>query len=262
MIKAHILSDFYLGIIEPTDNVDETLPDCDLVFIAGNLGHIKREMIYVEKMCRKYPNKQFILNIGRTEGTGQKNNTELVDGLTSRQLLSEFWPKNLHYAYQKPIKLTINEQTLDILCLHGYPNFIEKDISEKEWKSSSWWKYASHGVTFDQNEFRPTGTSDVYHGWFPKVSNVERCIESHALENAIVQDWLNNKESGGTKVLVTALNPIEDPCLPKLKYEMYPGANPDIWIAGGKQMTVETNSYRLYSNPGRAPSARESVFTI
>lgn len=262
MIKAHVISDLLLGFIEFTDPVEETLPDCDLVFIVGNLGHIKRGMIYIEKLCAKYPNKQFIFNIGRTEGTGQKNNTELVDGLLTRQKLSEFWPKNLRYAHQQPIKIELNGGKLDILCLHGYPYIIENSVDKQSWKSSSWYKYVSHGVTYDQNEFKPKDSSDVYHGWFPKVSNVERCREAHDTEYSIIKNWLSSRSNDERKILVTALSPLNDPCLPKLEYIMYPDINPDMWIVGGTSVDLETNHYRLYGNSGRGNLAREATFII
>ena len=263
MIKVHVISDFYLPFIEFSTETDVSLPECDLVVIAGNMGQIKRVMVYVESLCRKYPDKQFIFNTGRTEdGLHQKNNTEMSDGLTNRQSLSNFWPKNLHYGFQKPISLTINDQKIEVLCFHGFPYIAEDNIDDSIWKSTQWYKYATHGVTYDQKEFKHKDAADIYHGWFPKFSTVERCREDHDLEYDIVKQWLNNAPSDVTKILVTALFPKNDPCLEGIDYTMYPGINPDVWIASGRTLEDRTNNYVLYGNPGREQSAREAVLMI
>jgi hypothetical protein len=263
MITVHVISDYYMGIHEFTNSVDEDLPESDLVIVVGNMGQIKRSMLYVETLCKKYPSKQFIINVGRTEdGLHQKNDTELSDGLTTRQLISEFWPKNLHYSYRKPITLTINERKIDLLCLHGFPHIIEESVNDATWKSTSWYKYATHGVTFDQSEFKLKEAADVYHGWFSKFSTPERCREDHAIEHGIVNEWLHDKEADTTKILVTALGPDADPCLTNIDYVMYPNSDPDIWIASGRPIENRTNHTMLYSNPGRSDSARKSVLII
>ena len=171
MINVHVISDYYLGFNEFTTTIDEDLPESDLVIVVGNMGLIKRSMLYVEHLCKKYPAKQFIINVGRTEdGLHQKNNTELSDGLTTRQMISEFWPSNLHYGHKKPIALTIKEQKLEILCLHGFPHIVDESVDVNKWKSTSWYKYATHGITVDQAEFKLKEAADIYHGWFPKFS--------------------------------------------------------------------------------------------
>ena len=262
MIKVHVISDYYLNFVEFTTDTDETLPECDVVVIVGNMGQIKRVMIYVEALCNKYPDKQFILNIGRTEdGLHAKNNTELSDGLTNRQKISKFWPKNLHYSFQKPISLTINDQTIEVLCFHGFPYIIEDNIEDSVWKSTQWYKYATHGVTFEQSEFKHKDAADVYHGWFPKFSTVERCREDHDQEYNIVKEWLSDKNDA-TKILVTALGPKMDPCLAGIEYHMYPDISPDFWIASGTDAEERNNSFVLYGNPGRSESARKAVLII
>lgn len=263
MIKIHVISDYYLGFNEFTTSVDEDLPECDLVIIVGNMGVIRRSMMYAEKLCKKYPSKQFIINVGRTEdGLHQKNDTEITDGLTTRQLISELWPKNLHYGYRKPIILTINEKTVDILCFHGFPHITEQSVDVVKWKSTNWYKYATHGVTFDQSEFKLKEAADVYHGWFSKFSTPERCREDHAIEYNIINEWLTDKAPDTTKILVTALGPNADPCLADIDYVMYPKIEPDIWIASGKPIEDRTNHTLIYGNPGRSESARKAVLLI
>lgn len=263
MIKLHVISDYYYGFNEFSTTTDEVLPDADLVVIVGNMGLIRRSMFYAETLCKKYPHMQFVINVGRTEdGLHQKNDTELTDGLATRQAISEFWPKNLHYGFQKPIELTINSKKIELLCLHGFPHIIPEIVDESEWKATNWYKYATHGVTFDQTEFKPKDAADVYHGWFSKFSNPERCREDHAKEYEIVKNWLIDKPDDIVKILVTALGPKNDPCLNDIEYVMYPDIKPDVWIASGRKIEDRNDNYILYGNPGRSESARKSILCI
>ena len=58
MIKAHVISDLELHEAEWANPIDETLPDCDLVFINGNNGILRRSMVFAETICKKYPHVQ------------------------------------------------------------------------------------------------------------------------------------------------------------------------------------------------------------
>lgn len=262
MIKVHVISDLRLFYNEFADPIDETIPECDLAILVGNIGYMRRSMLYTETLCKKYPNTHFIYNMGRVEGTNQKNETEMVDGLRTRQLLSSFWPKNLHYAYKEPITLTINDQPIEVLSLHGYPSVAESVENDEIWKSHNWYKYVSHGVTYNQNDFKLPGAANVDHGWFPICSTPALCREDHIKEDALIQDWLSI-ETGAVKVLVSALSPSEDPCLPGVEYVMHPNIKPDYWIFGGTKMnTVNNNGVVLYGNPGRGANPRGEILEI
>lgn len=263
MIKIHTISDYYLGFNEFTNDIDETLPECDLVIVIGNMGTIKRSMIYVEYLCKKYPEKQFIVSMGRSEdGLHRKNDNEIIDGMNNRQLLSDLWPKNLRYEHNKPIRLTINDRKIEVMCFHGFPHITEETIDDSIWKSTQWYKYASHGVTKDPNEFKHKDASDVYHGWFPKYSTPERCRVDHNIEYEIIKRWVENKPEDTTQILVTALYPKNDPCMGDIEYTMYPGIKPDVWIASGVQSEDRSDNHILYGNPGRSESARKAVLVI
>ena len=64
MIKVHVISDLFLGFNEFANPEDEVLPEVDLVILNGNIGHLKRGMLYAETLCRKYPETQFVYNLG------------------------------------------------------------------------------------------------------------------------------------------------------------------------------------------------------
>jgi hypothetical protein len=257
MIDLHVISDLALFMFEHTDPVDEVLPDCDLVIFAGNCGYVKRTMVYAEMLCNKYPDKQFIVNLGMKELPFQKNSTEIRDGLMVRHAHSELWPENLHFKYQKPIKLKIKDRELDILCMFGFPYIDENVQADEVWKSTEWYRYAYHGLTHNQNDFKPKGASDVNHGHFPIWSTPALCREYHDKELEIVKAWLGD---GGadSKILITALSPIDDPCLSGIQYTMYSEIEPDHWIFGGS--AIKTS--KLYGNPGKGAACRSEVLCI
>ena len=261
MLKVHVISDLWLEDNEWADPVDEVLPDCDLVIFTGNCGSTKRTMIQIELLCKKYPEKQFIFNMGRREMAHQKSYTQISDGLAVRQLHSELWPKNLHYRYKKPITLKIKDITLDILCLHGYPKIAESVIEDEIWKSTSWHRHFFHGLTHDQTVFKAPQAANVYHGHWPIWSTPELCRQDHDVELETISSWLA-QPSEGYKVLVTALGPINDSSLENIEYTMYQGIQPDYWFVGGASIDTMIGKSHLHGNPGRGLIPRTTMFTM
>lgn len=262
MIKAHVISDLYLYDNEWADPIDETMPECDIVFVNGNNGVFKRSVLLAETICKKYPDIQVIYLNGRRELIRQKEKTIINDGLTARKFYSELWPKNLHFAFEQPIQLTIRETNLDILCLHGYPNIPNDDIDSELWKSTSWYRYVNHGLTADPDYYRPKGISDASRGDFPVWSTPRLCREAHDREYDIIKKWNDIREEGVVKILATSLSPIDDLSLGGIEYTMYPGISPDHWVVGGHQIDTVFSDYHLHGNPGRGLSARTKTFII
>lgn len=262
MIKAHVISDLYLHDNEWADPIDETMPECDIVFVNGNNGVFRRSVLLAETICKKYPDIQVVYLNGRRELIRQKEKTIVNDGLTARKFYSELWPKNLHFAFEQSIQLTIRETNLDILCLHGYPNILNDDIDSELWKSTSWYRYVNHGLTADPNYYRPKGISDASRGDFPIWSTPRLCREAHDIEHDIIKKWNDIREEGVVKILATSLSPIDDLSLSGIEYTMYPGISPDHWVVGGHQTDTVFSDYHLHGNPGRGLTARTKTFII
>jgi len=261
MIDLHVISDLCLYMYEQTAPEDTVIPPCDLVIINGNCGYVKRTMIYAESMCKKYPDTTFILNLGMREVIHQKNETEIQDGLIFRKSLSEHWPKNLLFS-NKPIKLTIKNQDINILCLRGYPKVAESVQDDATWRSTEWYRFTYHGITHNQNDFKPKAAADVYHGHFPIWSTPELCRRDHDKELSIINTWLGDTTDNETKVLVTTFSPLNDPCLGDIPYEMLPDISPNYWIVGGTKVNQKTNRGTIYGNPGRGESCRNDILSI
>jgi hypothetical protein len=262
MIKAHVISDLYLLENEWADPIDETMPECDIVFVNGNNGVVKRSILLAETICKKYPEIQVIYLNGRRELIRQKEKTLINDGLTARKFYSDLWPKNLHFAFEKQIHLTIKETKLDILCLHGYPHIPNDDVDVELWKSTSWYRYVNHGLTSDPNYCRPKGISDASRGEFPIWSTPRLCREAHDREHDIIKQWNDLREEGVVKILATSLSPVDDHSLIGIEYTMYPGISVDHWVVGGHQTDMSYSDYHLHGNPGSGLSARTRTFII
>ena len=261
MLKVHLMSDLWLEDNEWADPEDEILPECDLVIVNGNCGVTRRTMLHIETLCKKYPEKQFIYNLGSRDIAHQKSYTQIPDGLTARQLHSDLWPTNLHYRYKKPLTLEINNTVLDIFCLHGYPKIDEKVEDDAAWRSTTWWKHFYHEITHDQTKFKAPNAANVYHGHWPVWSTPELCREDHDIEQATINNWLATP-SDGYKVLITSLSPVNDSTLSNIEYTMYEGIQPDYWFVAGVKIDTVIGQCQLHGNPGRGALARNTVFTM
>lgn len=262
MTKLHVISDLHMTYHEHTDDDDFLLPCPDLVILPGNNGQIQRLSIYFEKLCKKYPDAKFILNLGMREFLVQKQFNEIREGLIVRQDFSEFWTKNLYYKHHQPIELIINDQKIEIFCTYGYPH-ISGTVDEKLWKSTSWYRFTYHDYTHNQNDFKPKEAADVYHGHFPIWSTPELCRQDHDKEFEIVKQWLANPLSHDSyKILVTACSPKGDPCLSGIPYTMYSGIKPDLWVSAGACGVSQMDGCKLYGNSGSGSIARTNYFII
>lgn len=258
MIDLHVISDLDYYLTEKIDPKEFIIPNVDLVVIAGNLGWVRKTFYFAEELTKLYPDTQFVVNLGVLEIVNQKYEFQMRDGLYARQKYYDKWPKNLHYRFEEPIELEIKGRSLDILCTFGFPHIDETVEDNKVWRNNKWYRFAYHGITHDQNYFKPKMAADVYHGWSPIWSTPELCREDHAKEVEVIQSWLSKKREGSTQLLVSALGPNSKEYLGDIPYTMYQGTRPDYWIAGGDE---NTESYVL-SNPGRGSLARSKVFTV
>lgn len=268
MISAHIISDTNFKFHEFTPEIELDIPDVDLVILNGNIGKfIKRGFFYAEELCKKYPEKQFIYNLGWNElyypAHVPKNDKELVAAISVRSNFYEGWPKNLHSYYQdsKVIQLQ-NGETIDVFCAFGYPNI---KSYEGAWESHIWWKNIITTVSIDINDDRvtlpPKTTHSVSHSFFPIWASEDWVKNQNQNESEKIQEWI--KKSTNNKILITITNPINDSRCYKQDYDMYDINFDGLWIASDNaQYGVEYCGARLYSNPGVGKLARSQVINF
>jgi len=263
MFKLHIISDLFLGFNEFANPEDEILPNVDLVVVNGNIGNVKRGMLYVETMCHKYPDIPFVYNLGEWERYRDallKYHTELYDNIKTRSISNSSWPKNLHFGLD-PIELTLkNGDKVDILCTYGFPKIHSCNCP---WEDTVWFKEYPLSVTYNPAYFIPPSADRVENCGRSQVwATIDLINEEHEREEAIVKAWELNITS--KKILVTHLNPFNDSRYKDIEYSPFEfHLNGGLWIAADTKVSnVQYLGARLESNPGRGSAARNNVIIV
>jgi len=260
-MRIHIISDLFLGFTEFSTN-EEILPDCDLVIINGNIGKLKRAMLYVETLCNKYPDIPFVVNLGLTEQSQpEKYPGEVEESLRIRRDSNNSWPKNLIYTKEPTTIRLKNGDVANLLCAYGYPKILKCNI---DWKETDWYKYHSTRIVEgSQTEFKPDETSNVRHGVLPIPMSIEDINKQHDLEWKKIKTW-EITPGEGKRILVTHVNPYKDSRYTGLSVSPYL-----IHLMYGTWICADTHIYglnflggKLYSNPGRGSIARSKVVVI
>lgn len=263
MSKLHVISDLFLGYNEES-TVDEILnPEADLVIINGNIGHVKRGMLYAETLCRKYPNVQFVYNLGEHEKYTMANKSvdELELNIEIRKKVNASWPKNLYWG-KEPKHITLRDgSTFDILCTYGFPKIWSTECA---WEDTLWHKrYIVDYIDDNGYPFKPEQTSNVSHGVVPVFATKNDINKLHDEETTIVRNWeLTSK--GPKKILVTHINPYKDKRLINQKVSPYLiHLDNEIWVGSSIQMNgIKFLGANLYANPGRGSDIRNRLIDI
>lgn len=262
MTKIHVISDLFLSFNEHSDE-DEILPDADLVIINGNIGHLKRSMLYAETLCKKYPDTPFIYNLGESElyHLIPKFVGEIEDSLRMRKNVNTTWPSNLYWPETPEIITARNGYKFDVLCTYGFPQI---HSYQGEWKDTRWARFYIKEILDDDSPdgkwYKPSETSSVRHGHVPCFADIDWINEKHKEEYIKARFW--ELKPTFHKLLITHINPYND--------QRYIGQNVSpyrIHLENGLWITTNSEckglnflGAKLYSNPGRG--RRDSVIIV
>jgi hypothetical protein len=267
MIKIHIISDLFLGFNEACPE-EENIPDVDIVVLNGNIGQLKRSMFFAERLCRKYPEIQFVFNCGQTEYFSgvTKFIGEIDESLSVRKVANKTWPKNLHFS-KEPLMVTCsNGMKLDIFCTYGYPKVLQTNVP---WETTEW--YRNHFVDIPDEILsegtwsKPKQSSNVRHGIGPVFPSIEMINLEHKKETDQVRKWeVSPSGDAFCKMLITHINPYIDTRNDGIIAKPYLiHLNKGIWIGSNTKCDgVQFLGGRLYSNPGRGILARNKVIIV
>lgn len=266
MTKVHVISDLDLGFNEFTDKIDEFLPkDTDLVILNGNIGSLKRSMLYAESLANLYSNIPFIYNLGYLEKYhlfGEKFIGEIEESLEIRKIANSTWPKNLFFSQQNQIITCRNGFQIDIFTTFGFPYIHESNI---DWNETFYYRNIIADRTYNHNDSRlilPKETSDVCHGNYPIWATIDWINTRHKLETDYMRNWENTKTH--YKILVTHLNPYNDTRNKGLTVSPHRiHLNEGLWVTS--QNRIENLLFlgaRLVANPGRGELPRSHVIEI
>lgn len=263
MTTVHIISDLYLGFNEFSTE-DENIPDVDLVIINGNIGILKRGMLFAEALCNKYPDTQFVYNCGETEYhlTAPKYIGEIEESLTIRKATNAKWPKNLHWGHDPQIITLRNGYPVDVLCMYGYPYIHSHSI---DWNKTIWNRRYVQEMFDDynrENPYKPSDTSNVRHGMIPVFASKEYINKKHDIEYNIVKTW--ELQVTCYKILVTHINPYKDSRYEGQIVSPYKiHLNNGLWVGSDTACEgVKFLGANLYANPGRGSLIRSKIVSI
>lgn len=267
MSTLHIISDLNLQFNEFTPFAEEKIPDVDLVILNDNIAStIKRGFLYVESLCFKYPDIQFVYNLGFNDlydpGHIPKNDNEIVAAVEARIKFNKSWPKNLHSFYERSKEIQLrNGEIVDIFCSFGFPNIV---AYEGAWEDHIWWRDIIYDVVRDINDPRavlPANTSRVDHGWIPLWATQEWINSKNLQESNLIKTWLLNNENKN-KILVTTINPVNDSRCIKQTVKFFNLNFNGTWISSNTKLDMTYNGARLITNPGRGEAVRSLVITL
>jgi len=271
MFNIHVISDLDYGYNEVTDPEDLILPEeADLVIFNGNIGRIKRVFLYMYELCDKYPDKQFVFNLGELERYHRilpKVPYEGEESLAIRMKNSNEWPKNLYWKDPRStdellIKLR-NNQTISVFATYGFPKL---HSYEGDWEDSYWYRNYCTAIKLkeelEQLEVKPKEYYDASYGQIPLWATPEWVNEQFKITDLSAKKWEENLKNFG--VFITHLNPYKDSRLTKMTISPYNIHLENlVWITSNtKVKNVNYLGAKLYSNPGRGKLARSEYITV
>lgn len=266
--RIHLISDIFLGFNEHSVS-EETIPDVDLVVLNGNLGLVKRGMLYATTLCKKYPKTQFIYNLGQSElyflGT-EKFEGEYKSQILSRKQIDKDWPSNLHLTFEDSIQIELpDNRKLDVFCAYGFPKIYKVLVP---WKQTVWAKHYNGKICdpFDSDGKKkyPRGTSDVNHGHITLPIDIDYINNLHNEEWKKVKQW-EVTNNNAYKILITHMNPYIDTRLQDQETSPYliHLDKTTIWLSSNTVCNgVQFLGGSLYSNPGRGIDKRSQVIEM
>lgn len=270
MFSVHVISDLNLGYNEHTPLADSCIPKkTDLVIINGNIGSVKRSMLYTFDLANKYPEVQFLYNLGELEKYWKvvsKYKWELEDSMNTRMCASTDWPKNLHWKDPRKedgLLITLRTgQTINIFSTFGIPRIISHNV---QWEETCWYRnFCSHAESVENlNKLvnPPEETRFVKQGSVPVWFTAEFMNSNFLETEAKIKKWELSLENNHFGILVTHVSPWNDPrCVDCTVAPYRIHLNKGLWITSTTQVSgVNYLGAKLFSNPGRGSHCRSQI---
>lgn len=270
MFKVHVISDLEYGFNEETDPNDEIIPDVDLVIFNGNLGTIKRSMLYAHKMAHRHPETQFVYNFGELERYWRitpKFEWEGEDNMVIRLANNPGWPKNMHWKdprTDEPLLITLRTgQVVSVFPIYGFPRI---NSYTGNWEDTQWNR--NYCVQTERKENvetwaeKPKETSFVSHGILPVWATQEWINKKFEEMEPRVRKWEQNLQHFG--ILVTHLNPYNDPRFENCSVSPFLiHLDKGLWVTAKTRVNnINYLGAKLYSNPGRGEARRSEFIEV
>ena len=237
-MKIHVYSDLYLRYFAFADPVDEQVPDCDLVVVAGSISDNAKRSLLFQETISVVSGKPVIVNYSLTEFAKGDFYHDVVEATAVRYQMKT--DVNCHYHFNKDIKL--EDPKLNVLAVTGWPYItagepvlIKHPVRVKFGK-----------IYNEQNEL----IAQVEH----TPPTREEINELHQIERSRIEAWLT-QPADNPRLLVIGSNAEQ-----LLKDLDLTGV---VVITTGSEF--KDHAYqggRLYANPGSGVEARSNILTI
>lgn len=242
-MRIHVYSNINLRYFEFANPIDEQVPDCDLIVVAGSISDsIKRSLLFQETIS-VISNTPLIVNYSLTEFSKGDFYYDNVCATTVRYQMTK--DTNCYYNHDSDIKL--DNPAVDVLAISGWP-YIE---SEEELAISPLRKYVYKVV------------------WNNMLYNEKNELIGHIQHNTLTREEINNLHNADRKRIENWLD--QSITTPRL---LVLGGNFKQLLAGfdltGVTVITTADAFidcefqngRLYSNPGSGQIARSNILTV
>lgn len=237
-MKIHVYSDLYLRYFAFADPVDEQVPECDLVVVAGSISDNAKRSLLFQETISVISKKPVIVNYSLTEFTKGDFYQDVVEATAVRYQMKT--DVNCHYHFSKDIKLS--DPRLNVLAITGWPLMQSDDPSITKYPI----KVKFGKIYNEQNEL----IAQVDH----QPATNEEVNKLHQIERTRIQEWLA-QPSDCPRLLVIGSNATQ-----LLNGFDLTGV---VVVTTGTVFTdCEFQGGRLYINPGSGAEARSNILTI
>jgi hypothetical protein len=266
-VKVHVIHDLWYGYNEPTDPKDLQIPDVDIVILNGNLSYNgKRSIHYAFQIAKMYPDVHFVYNEGYAERYLQiidKWKYELEDSMRTRLQNSTDWPKNLHWKDSRSEEgldiLLRTGQTISVWTCFGFPDVVSYD----NWQDTWFYRNVAEGQipVYKLDYDTLPGTDLKIFGDMLQWATPEFVRKHFQDQENKIRNWEVNAKHYG--ILVTHLNPYNDPRLENVTYKGYNiHWYKRLWVTTHLDKEVNYLGGTLYSNPGRGSGPRSKFLEV
>lgn len=241
-MKIHVYSNLNLRYFEFADPIDEQVPDCDLIVVAGGISdNVKRSLLFQETIS-VISKKPLVVNYSLTEFAKGDFYQDVIEATAVRyQMKSEV---KCYYHFNHSI--SIDNPMVDVLTVTGWPHIgPDEDMSLSPLKRYLI-KVKFGKIYNEQNEL----IAQVDHGYVSK----EEINELHQSDRSRISDWLARTNTA-PRLLVIGSNA-------RTILDGFDLTGVTVITTADEFTDCEFQGGRLYANPGSGLTARSNVLTI
>jgi hypothetical protein len=241
-MKIHVYSNLNLRYFEFADPIDEQIPDCDLIVVAGSISDNAKRSLLFQETISVISKKPLVVNYSLTEFAKGDFYQDVVEATAVRYQMKT--DVKCYYHFNDCIN--ISDPAVNVLTVTGWPHI----LTDEDLNLSPLGRYLIR-VKFariynEKNEL----IAQVDHS--PVSKDVIN--ELHQVEHTRISNWLGTT-STAPRLLVVGSN----------AREILAGfdlTGVTVITTADEFTDCEFQGGRLYANPGSGAGARSNVLVI